>query len=174
MRVTDIGTLPKFFDRYITLVEDVDLMSGLVKYQSLFTNDEYEKVVELGDKVYAKDKWTIREIVQHSIDNERVQSYRALRFSRGDMTILPGYDEDLLAAGANANDRSLDALLQEFEVVRRSSLLLFSSMTEDQMLIKGNANAIEISSLALGFQIIGHQIHHKNVINNRYFPLLDQ
>ncbi|MBK8390969.1 MAG: hypothetical protein IPL23_17520 [Saprospiraceae bacterium] len=90
------------------------------------------------------------------------------------MTILPGYDEDLLAAGANANNRSLDALLQEFEVVRRSSLLLFSSMTEDQMLIKGNANAIEISSLALGFQIIGHQIHHKNVINNRYFPLLDQ
>ncbi|MBK8390968.1 MAG: hypothetical protein IPL23_17515 [Saprospiraceae bacterium] len=80
MRVTDIGTLPKFFDRYITLVEDVDLMSGLVKYQSLFTNDEYEKVVELGDKIYAKDKWTIREIVQHLIDNERVQSYRALRF----------------------------------------------------------------------------------------------
>jgi hypothetical protein len=104
--------------------------------------------------------------------NERIMSYRALRCSRNDTTVLPGYDEQWLAKNTNASNRTLESLLTEFTQVRMSTVALFRGMSEDMMLRSGRAYTSEISALALGFVIVGHAIHHMKVLEQRYFTML--
>jgi len=164
--------MPPFFDRYINLVEDVDLFEGFTKYTPESVFAETEKLIALGDRVYAEGKWTVKDILQHVIDNERIMAYRALRFSRNDKTQLPGYDEAILAANTVAGHRTVDDLMEEFSELRRSTITLFKNMDKTMLTRMGNANQTEISPLALGFVILGHPIHHMNVIRDRYFPLI--
>jgi hypothetical protein len=174
MKKSAINPMPEFFDRYIHLVEDIDLFEAFEKYSPDKVYHEREALDALGDRVYAPGKWTVRDIIQHVIDNERIMAYRALRFSRNDQTLLPGYDEELLGANTIANQRSLSDLLEEFGQVRASTLLLFKGMNEEMMLRSGFAYKSNISALALGFVIIGHAGHHMRVIRERYFPLLEK
>src|SRR5690348_17027724 len=97
MKRSDINPMPEFFDRYILLTEDEDIINSLENNLSVLEDLNIEELFRLGDKVYSKDKWTVKDIFQHMIDNERIQSYRALRIARNDKTIMPGYDENLLA-----------------------------------------------------------------------------
>jgi hypothetical protein len=124
--------------------------------------------------VYAPGKWTVKQILQHIIDNERIQSYRALRFSRKDETMLPGYDENLLARNADTAHRTIEDLTNELIVVRQSSIQLYKSFSKEMYLNKGICFNKEISVLGLGFVIVGHELHHFNVIRERYYPLLSQ
>ena len=117
---------------------------------------------------YAEGKWTIKEIIQHVIDTERIFSYRALRISRNDITALPGFDENDYALNTNANDRHLQSLLTELSIVRQSTLALFKSFSEEQIKRIGIASNHEISVRAIGFIIIGHQKHHQKVYKERY------
>jgi hypothetical protein len=172
MKRSEIVPMPPFFDRYINLVEDVDLFDGFTKYTPDHVFAETEKLIVLGDRVYAEGKWTVKDILQHVTDNERIMSYRALRFSRNDKTQLPGYDEAVLAANTVAAHRTVDDLLDEFRELRRSTITLFKNMDKTMLTRIGNANQTEISPLALGFVILGHPVHHMNVIRDRYFPLL--
>lgn len=172
MKKEAINPMPKFFDRYINQVEDIDLVEGLEKYSPDVVFSDREKLLALRDQVYAPGKWTIKDILQHVIDNERIMTYRALRFSRNDQTKLPGYDEDLLAANTNASNRTVEDLMEEFRVVRKATICLFKGMNDEMVQRSGVASQNEISSLALGFVIIGHPIHHYRVIEERYFPLL--
>lgn len=174
MKKSDIKQMPPFFDRYINLVEDIDIVEALEKYATLETLVDKNTMEELGDKIYAESKWTLKDIIQHNIDNERVQAYRALRISRNDQTGLPGYDENLFAANSTATQRSLDDLLAEFAVVRSSNIFLFKSFSNEMQQRSGNCNKVSISVLALGFVLVGHQIHHSNIIKERYLPLLTQ
>jgi hypothetical protein len=172
MKRSDINPMPPFFDRYINLVEDISLLEGFQKYTPSSIYSEIEKLNQLGDLVYAPGKWTVKDTLQHVIDNERIMAYRALRFSRGDSTHLAGYDENILADNTLANQRSVTDLMEEFEIVRAGSIALFKNM-DDQMLSRtGIANETPITPLALGFVILGHPIHHMNIIAERYFPLL--
>ena len=164
--------MPPFFDRYINLVEDIDLFEGFTKYTPEHVFSETQKMVALGDRVYAAGKWTVKDILQHVIDNERIMSYRALRFSRNDKVQLPGYDEEVLAANTIASQRTIESLTDEFAELRRSTVTLFKNMDQTMLMRMGNANQTEISPLALGFVILGHPVHHMNVIRERYFPLL--
>jgi len=164
--------MPPFFDRYINLVEDIDIFEGFAKYTPEHVFAETDKLIALGDRVYAEGKWTIKDILQHVIDNERIMSYRALRFSRNDKTQLPGYDEAILAAHTVAGNRTIDDLIDEFRELRRSTITLFKNMDKTMLTRIGNANQTEITALALGFVILGHPVHHMNVIRDRYFPLL--
>ena len=164
--------MPPFFDRYINLVEDIDLFEGFTKYTPESVFAETEKLIALGDRVYAEGKWTVKDILQHVIDNERIMAYRALRFSRNDKTQLPGYDEAILAANTVAGHRTVDDLMEEFSELRRSTITLFKNMDKTMLTRMGNANQTEISPLALGFVILGHPTHHMNVIRDRYFPLI--
>lgn len=173
MTRSQIHPMPQFFDRYILLVEDIDLVQGLVLSLEDFQTYDFCLLEDLGDRVYAPGKWTIKDILQHLIDNERVQSYRAMRFARNDKTVMPGYDQDLFANNTTANERTLEDVKTEFIAVRNSSIALFKSMNEQMLQRSGVAYQVEISPLALGFQIIGHQIHHFNVITERYLPLLN-
>lgn len=173
MKRSEVNPMPEFFDRYIKLVEDIDVVEALEKHSSLFGNNDLEVFTKLGDTVYAPGKWTGKEIIQHITDNERVQSYRAMRFSRKDETALPGYDPDLLSNNSTANQRSYEELLEEFKVVRQSSILLFKSFSREMLQRGGVCNSKYNTVLGLGFVISGHQIHHVNILRERYLPLTD-
>lgn len=172
MKRSEILPMPQFFDRYINLVEDIDLFDGFSKLTPEHVFAETEKLAALGDRVYAEGKWTVKDILQHVIDNERIMSYRALRFSRNDKTQLPGYDEAILAANTIAGHRTIADLMEEWNELRRSTVTLFKNMDKAMLTRVGNANQTEITALALGFVILGHPVHHMNVIRDRYFPLL--
>lgn len=174
MKRSNITPMPEFFDRYINLVEDIDIFVAFEKYAPEKVYQEIEKLIMVNDQVYAPGKWTVKDILQHVIDTERIMSYRALRFSRNDNTVLPGYEEDLFAANTIANKRTIEDLMEEFSLVRQSTELLFKNMSDEMILRSGVAFKSEISALALGFVIVGHAMHHMGVIRERYFPLLDR
>jgi hypothetical protein len=165
--------MPQFFDRYINLVEDIDIVEALEKYNTINTLLNKDELERLGDKVYAPGKWTIKEIIQHLTDNERVQAYRALRIARNDKTPLPGYDENLFAQNVHPSDRGLDDLLEEFAIVRRSNIILFENFNEEIQQRTGLCNNVTIPVLALGFVLVGHQLHHAKIIRERYLPLIE-
>ena len=171
MKKSEIQDMPHFFDRYINLAEDEDLLVSLEK-TPLTDHDLEEKMQRLSDKTYAPDKWKVKDIVQHIIDNERIQAYRALRFARAYTNVLPGYDEQPFAQFAKATRRSLEGLLEEFSAVRQSTITLFKSFDNEMLQREGICYNVKISVLALGFVIVGHEIHHSNIIKERYLPLL--
>jgi hypothetical protein len=117
---------------------------------------------------YQPNKWTPKEVVQHIIDNERIQSYRALAISRNAQTVLPGYNEERYTENSNANKRSIAELLEEFAEVRALAISLFNSISESQMHNEELCFKVNITPLALGFQIVGHANHHLAVLSERY------
>ncbi|MGK2960848.1 MAG: DinB family protein [Gemmatimonadaceae bacterium] len=122
----------------------------------------------MGDHTYAPGKWSIREIIGHLSDAERVFSYRALRFSRGDTAPVEGFDEDMYVANAAFGRRTLDDLLGEFEHLRRSSIHLFGGLTRGAFSMRGTASGKEITVRALAFVLPGHEAHHLDVLRTRY------
>ena len=120
------------------------------------------------DYSYEEDKWTIKDIIQHIIDAERVFSYRALRFARNDSTELPGFEENDYVNAANGNSRSIMELLTELSAVRHATMYLYKSFKEEQLLNIGIASNNPISVRAIGFVIIGHQNHHQRIFEERY------
>ncbi len=165
--------MPQFFDRYINLAKDnVDLVTQLEETRQLLYSAEVQQFEKLKDKIYAPGKWTVNDILQHIIDNERIQVYRAMRIARNDKTVLPGYDENLLAASTMANKRTFEDMITELDIVRQASIHLFKNLDEQMLQQRGICFKVEISPLALGFVLVGHQIHHFNVIKERYLPLI--
>ena len=120
------------------------------------------------DYRYAEGKWTIKDIIQHIIDAERIFSYRALRFARNDKAELPGFEENEYVEEANGNQRSIMELLTELSSVRHATLLLFKSFNEEQVCRVGIASNNPMSVRAIGFVIIGHQNHHQKIFEERY------
>ncbi|WP_125720825.1 DinB family protein [Flavobacterium ustbae] len=120
------------------------------------------------DYRYAEGKWTIKDIIQHIIDTERIFAYRALRFSRNDKTPLPSFEENDYAENTDSNSRSIQELLTELSAVRHSTLLFYKSLSQEQLKRIGTASNNPISVRALGFVMIGHQRHHQKVFEERY------
>lgn len=158
-----------FYKNYIDVlgegVELMDIMQRQLKNFPQFIDSLPEEKLNF---VYAEGKWTISQVLTHIFDSERVFQYRALRFSRGDKTPLPGFDQDLYAAGSNPNPRSKESLLQEYEAVRKSTLTLFSNLEPKAFERTGMASDLEWSVAKLGFVICGHQRYHRNIIRERY------
>jgi uncharacterized damage-inducible protein DinB len=123
---------------------------------------------EKGAYAYAQGKWTIKELLQHVIDAERIFAYRALRFARKDATPLPSFDENAYAQHSYAADRTLQSLKDEFNAVRASTDMMLSSFNEDQLNASGTASNKHITVNALAFIIYGHLLHHKAIIEERY------
>ncbi len=117
---------------------------------------------------YADGKWTIKELVQHIIDTERVFAYRTLRFARKDSTDLPGFDQDAFNVTANANSRNFKELLEELFLVRKSSISLFKSFDSETLKAIGTVSGSEMSVRAIGYIISGHSLHHLKVLKERY------
>jgi len=117
---------------------------------------------------YAEGKWTIKEILVHIIDDERIYAYRALCFARNDKTELPGFEQDDYALFSNANERSIENILNEYEAVRNATITLFESFDEAALLRKGIANKNKATVRALGYHLAGHELHHINIIKEKY------
>ncbi len=117
---------------------------------------------------YAENKWTIKEILVHIIDDERIYAYRALCFARNDKTSLPGFEQDDYARYSRANERELANILEEYEAVRRATITLFNGLPDEAMMRKGTANDNEATVRALAYHIAGHELHHLNIIRERY------
>ena len=170
MRTSDIPHLPRYFDRYINLVgAEVDLLEGL--HIGLDQQIDLARFRTIGDHAYAPGKWTVKGVIQHITDTERIMSYRSLRFARGDTTTLPGFDEDLFGAHTNVAARTFDEVVAEFATVRAASISLFASFDWVALLRRGPCADSEIEPLSLGFVIIGHQQHHAEVLLERYAGL---
>jgi hypothetical protein len=135
-------------------VETQDLLSSLTEEQGVFR--------------YAEGKWSIKDVIQHCIDCERVFAYRALRISRGDTNALSGFDQDEWVANTNVSKRTIEELANEAFVVRSGTIALFESFTIDQLMLLGNASNNALSVRSIGFIIPGHERHHINVIKERY------
>jgi len=117
---------------------------------------------------YAPGKWTIKEILVHIVDDERIYAYRALRFARNDKTELPGFEQDDYSMASGANDRSLKSIFQEYETVRLSTIAMFNAFDETALRRKGIANNNLATVRALAYHIAGHELHHINIIKQRY------
>jgi len=117
---------------------------------------------------YAAGKWTIKEIVAHLIDDERIYAYRALRFARNDQTELPGFEQDEYALESRANDRTIEDLLKEFAAVRYSTIAMFESFDDQVLTRSGVASGNVMSVRAVAYHLAGHELRHLNIIRERY------
>lgn len=117
---------------------------------------------------YAPKKWTIKEILLHMADDERIYTYRALRFARADTTPLPGFDQDPYAVHSKANQRTIESLLKEFLSVRKATISLFTDLPEESLVRGGIANDHYVSVRAILYHLAGHELHHLNIIKKKY------
>jgi DinB superfamily len=172
MKKSYINSMPAYFDKYINLTADIEINVALQQSLTVAENFPLDKWKALGDRVYAEGKWTVKDMIQHITDTERIFAYRALRFARKDSTKLPGFEENDFAAAANAGSRSLEDLVEELKQVRKSTIMLFASFSDEMLQTEGSTFSATLSVLAVGFTLIGHQQHHLNVLEERYYPLL--
>ncbi len=174
MKRSDINPLPEYFDHYINLVADVELSQAFADSIGQLNELDRNLLTRLDGQKYAPDKWTVKGILQHIIDWERILSYRGLLFARQEGSVPQGVDEKLLAANMNAEKRPLDDLIDELSIVRAATKSMFDSFDDEMLQNKGANWKHEISVLAMGFSIIGHQIHHLKIIEENYYPLLEK
>jgi uncharacterized damage-inducible protein DinB len=164
----NLETVPHFYKNYVKQIEESDLMQALRISGHRTLELVHSIKEEKKDYRYADGKWTIRELLCHMIDAERIFAYRALRFARNDKTALSGWDENSYAPYANANGRAMKQLADEMRHVRLSTLDLFEGFTEEMLSRKGVANNNEMSVMVLGFVIAGHETHHCKILTERY------
>jgi hypothetical protein len=159
---------PEYYGRYISRVDADNLQQAIDTYaqelSKFYSNLPEAKALYS----YAPGKWTLKEVLQHVIDTERVMAYRMMRFARKDKTPLPSFDENSFTENALANERSLDSLKEEFLALRKSTDLFIRSLNDDQLSSSGIASNLQITANALGYIIYGHLLHHKIIIGEKY------
>ncbi|MFL5765498.1 MAG: DinB family protein [Bacteroidia bacterium] len=159
---------PAFYKHYVDNVS-TDNIIKVLRNQVLDIQAMISTIPEeLEDHAYAPGKWTIKQIIGHIIDTERVLGYRAMRFARKDKTPLPGYDENYYVANAGFEKQTLYQLGHEFAIVREANLALFKVWDEEALSQMGVANGLDVSVRAMLYMIAGHAIHHMNVIKTKY------
>lgn len=159
-----------YYGKYVALVPDGDLLHTMRAQ----LDDTLALVRGLGEAQggyrYAPDKWSIRGVLNHVIDGERIFAYRALRIARGDATPLASFDENAYADAANADARTLLDLADEFEHVRRGNLILLASLDDEALARRGTASGAEVTVRALAWIMAGHERHHVALLRERYLP----
>jgi len=159
---------PKYFHYYINIVIEADLMNAFIELENITTALINSIQEEQANFRYAEGKWSVKEVLQHIIDSERIFTYRALRFSRRDATPLSGFDENHYVPNANTSERSIENILAEYQTVRAASISLYKYMNNEMLDFKAVANGAENSARAMGWMIAGHNLHHLKVIKERY------
>jgi len=164
----DLSKVASFYHNYINLITHDDIVTAF--------KTETPKLIKFIDGIpaskqdyrYADGKWSIKELLQHMIDAERIFCYRALRFARKDTTPLSGFDENNYAANAKTENRKWDELVDELKTVRKASEYMFCSFDEEQLNSTGISSNNSISVLAIGYIVVGHTLHHTNILKERY------
>ncbi len=156
-----------FYQKYIDKVSD-DVLAELADQLDQFSEFIDAIPVEKADFAYAEGKWTVKELIGHVLDTERIMCYRMLRIGRGDTTPLPGFEENDYVANAHFADRSLASFAAEFRALRAANLYLFRSLNETELDRAGTASGCPISTRALLFIVAGHLNHHWKLLEERY------
>jgi len=158
----------EFYADYVALAEEADIVSALQnqagELENLFAGISEEKE----NFKYAPSKWSVKELLGHLIDGERVFSYRVLRISRGDETPLAGFEENSYVANSNFTGSDFADLIEEFSLLRAANVLLFKNLTEKAWRRTGTASGEAVSVRALAFIMVGHVRHHQNILRERY------
>ena len=157
-----------YYGKYVSLVPEGDILTILDRQIEGTLALLRAIPEEQGGFRYAPGKWSIKELLGHLIDTERIFSYRALRFARGDETPLPGYEQDDYVRGASFDACPLAGLAEELDSVRRATILLFRHLPNEAWQRRGTANESEASVRALSYIIAGHELHHVGILRDRY------
>lgn len=157
-----------FYRGYLEAAEGDNLLDALVIAADRMRQCIARVPAGGGGHRYAEGKWSIKEVVQHVIDTERIFAYRALCFARGERAHLPGFDENDYAGASDADRRELDDLLHEHDAVHIATLALFRSFSPDMLLRSGVASERSFTVRALGWSIAGHALHHVHILDQRY------
>jgi len=165
------GEYAPYYDRYISLVPGTDVLAALAALE-----DQRRQMLLLlsgrtesdGDLRYAPEKWSLKEVLGHISDTERIMSYRALRISRGDATPLEGFEQDDYVRNGPFARRPLADLIEDYIAVRRATISLFRNLDEAAWTRRGVASKNEVTVRALAFIIAGHELHHRRIIEEKY------
>ena len=158
----------EFYETYVSLVEETDIILALQNQSSELQKLLSEISVEKENFRYAEGKWSVKELFGHLIDGERVFSYRALRISRDDKTPLVSFEENNYVSNSNFSRAKLADLIEEFSLLRRSNILFFKNLTREAWLRTGTASEAAVSVRALAYIMVGHVRHHANILRERY------
>jgi DinB family protein len=163
------GEYAPYYDRYISLVSGADILETLDSQRRqtmllLCGREESD-----GDLRYAPDKWSVKEVLGHICDTERIFTYRALRIARGDRTPIEGFEQDDYVRNGPFAQRPLPELIEDYIAVRRATLTLFRNLDEAAWSRRGVANKNEVSVRAIAYTIAGHELHHRCILEEKYF-----
>lgn len=164
----DLSRVPEWYHGYINKVTATSLPDAFVQQTRAFIQFLEELPETKRDYRYAEGKWSVKEVLQHIIDAERVFAYRAMRFARKDKTPLPGFDENEYARNARVTGRKWKDMVAEFQSLRHSTELLFASFNEEELESDGIASDKPVYVLGIGYIIVGHVQHHWDIIKERY------
>nr|WP_027416699.1 DinB family protein [Aneurinibacillus terranovensis] len=157
-----------YYDRYICLVPEENVRDILTKHLEKTTKLLSDIPEQRANYRYASGKWSLKEVLGHITDNERIMSYRLLRIARGDKTPLAGYNQDDFIRGSSFDSHKLSELIEDYMFVRRSTLTLLRGLSEEAWSRRGFVNNSELSVKALAYIIAGHELHHIKVIKEKY------
>jgi hypothetical protein len=165
------GEYAPFHETYLKVVPSRGTAQSLLKKTFKEAQQTFGGLPEeMGDFAYEPGKWTIKQLLVHLIDSERVFAYRTLTFMRGDRIALPGFNQDIWMEEVDVSKRTVKDLLKEWKAVRDNTLFLLAQCSEQQSKFLGTASGWKVTARAMFFVIIGHQIHHMNVLRERYLP----
>ncbi len=162
------GESAPYYDRYISLVPGTDVLAALDEQRRQMLLLLSGRTEQDGDLRYAPDKWNLREVLGHLNDTERIMAYRALRISRGDKTPIEGYEQDDYVRTSPLGRRPLEDLIEDYIAVRRATISLFRNLDEEAWSRRGTANKNEVTVRALAYIIAGHELHHRQIIEQKY------
>lgn len=161
-----------YYEKYVSLVGGEDV-TGALEAQRVQTMQLFAGRSERdGNFRYAAEKWTVKQVLGHLTDSERIFTYRALRIARGDQTPMEGFEQDDYVRGGGFNERPLASLVEEYACVRGASLALFRSLSKEGWSRRGTANKNEVSVRALAYITAGHELHHRQILEERYFSAI--
>lgn len=171
MKNQEINKNPEFLAYVFELTGDIELNEALRKSQNQIDELDIAQLKRIGLKTYEKDKWSTHKIFQHLIDWERIWCFRAILFARSEGTIPEAHDQEIMGKNSNANELSIEQLVNELRVVRQSSILMFESFNKKILETNCEFFEYEMPLYTIGLTIVAHQIHHFNVIEDKYLPL---
>ena len=163
---------PAFLEYVYRLNEGVGLAEALSRSLQQIDDLDTEQLTEIGLKTYQEGKWTIHKILQHLIDWERIWCFRAVLFARAEGTIPEAHDQEIMGKNSNADELSIERLVKELRIVRQSTIMMFESFNEEILNTNCRFFEYQMPLSAIGLTVVAHQIHHFNIIRERYLPLI--
>ena len=171
MKNQEVKKNPEFLEYVLKLTGDIELNEALQISLNQINKLDIAQLNRIGLRTYEKDKWTIHKILQHLIDWERIWCFRAIIFARGEGTIPDAHDQEIMGKNSNADELSIEQLVNELRIVRQSTIMMFESFSKKILETSCKFFEYEMPLFAIGLTIAAHQIHHFNIIKERYIPL---